>query len=55
VGYATRKIEIHLTLDDHGDEREERDQKLFEEIADKIDTMLDQPEYEHLRGMVMTF
>lgn len=52
MGYVTRTIEIHLRLNAHNDERDERDRKLADEIECRIGELLEEPQYEHLYGAI---
>lgn len=48
MGYAIRKIEVHLRL------HAEQDRRLADEIEQRIMDMLAEPQFEHLRGWITT-
>lgn len=53
MGYNQEKIEVVLSTSNHNDERDERDEKLAEELRAEIERLLQQPKYEPLRAILI--
>lgn len=52
MGYDQRRIEVVVDVSCHNDERDKRDEALFEKLRAEIRALLDKPEYEPLRSYV---
>lgn len=52
MGHERRTLTVSLTLDNHGGDKQARDERLADRIEQEIAAILDKPEYEHLRGIV---
>jgi hypothetical protein len=48
MGCECAAIHIGVQLDRHGDERQERDDKLLEELREEIRKLLEQEKYSHI-------
>lgn len=46
MGYELRKVVIYITLDRHGDERQQRDDRLCDELLEEIRRVVEQKKYE---------
>jgi hypothetical protein len=53
MGYTQRRIEVVLDVSNHNDERNERDERLAEELRAEIAALLEQSKYEPLRAIVV--
>lgn len=49
MGADSVTITIFVSLDRHGDERQERDDKLYEELKEKIRQLLEDPKFAPIR------
>jgi hypothetical protein len=52
MGYDQQRIEVVVSVSRHNDERDERDDKLLEELRAAIRALAEQPRFEPLRAMV---
>lgn len=45
MGWDSGTITVYVSLDRHGDDRQERDDKLYEELKEEIRKVIQQPKY----------